>query len=278
MAGSSALAPALRSAMRVEAGGDAHRGPFSWAGRRVPCRRPRPRRPWRRWGRRTRRSLPACRWADTRAGRGDRNNGRRECARPRCARAGSGAGEQDPPGLVPAAREELLHVGVPGDEPQEPGSGVLDGRGKPSAVEAPARSTGVQDPAADARVPGAIEDGVQRLPEAQLRKDAAGQRAHAGSLLLLASSRRACSHSAQNGTPFRAAEVRAAACSFPVSARSAGEGRPADGAVSPRAGLRKTMILPSTTLPSSLVAYFGMLPPAACLSARSRGAVKAGPG
>src|SRR5229473_1472772 len=110
-----------------------------------------------------------------------------------------GASEQDPPGLVPATREELLHVGVPGDEPQEPGSGVLDGRGKPSAVEAPARSTGVQDPAADARVPGAIEDGVQRL---------------------------------------------------------------ADGAVSPRARPRKTTILPSTTLPSSLAAYFGMLPPA----------------
>src|SRR5712691_169024 len=186
------------------------------------------------------------------------------------------AGEQDPPGPVPAAREELLHVGVPGDEPQEPGSGVLDGRRKCSPVEAPARSARVQDPAADARVPGAIEDGVERLPEAQLRKDAAGQRAHAGSLLLLASSRRACSHSAQNGTPFRAAAVSAAACSFRVSARSAGEGRPADGAVSPRAGLRKTMILPSTTLPSSLAAYFGMFPPAACLSARSRGAVKAG--
>src|SRR5216683_8397752 len=78
----------------------------------------------------------------------------------------------------------------------------------------------------------------------------------------LASSRRACSHSAQNGTPFRAAAVSAAACSFPVSTRSAGEGRPADGAVSPRARPRKTTILPSTTLPSSLAAYFGMLPPA----------------
>src|SRR5713101_4999144 len=187
-----------------------------------------------------------------------------------------GAGEQDPPGLVPATREELLHVGVPGDEPQEPGSGVLDGRGKPSAVEAPARSTGVQDPAADARVPGAIEDCVQRLPQAQLRKDAAGQRAQAGSPLSLASFRRACSHSAQNGTPFRAAAVSAAACSFPVSSRSAGEGRPADGAFSPRARPRKTTILPSTTLPSSLAAYFGMLPSAACLSARSRGAVKEG--
>src|SRR5882672_8967882 len=76
----------------AEAGSGPPEGPRSKAGRRVPRRCPLPRRSWRRWGRRTRRSLAECKWADTPATRADRSSGRRGCARPRCAPAGTAGG------------------------------------------------------------------------------------------------------------------------------------------------------------------------------------------
>src|SRR2546426_9205399 len=121
----------------------------------------------------------------------------------------------------------------------------------------------------------AVQDGVGG--PRQLAQHPLGERAH--ELRCLASSRRACSHSSQKGTPLSAADFSAeawaaatcAAASEPEGGdRSAAAGGAASsfleicassGASIPWDGCTKTMILPPIVLPSSLGRYFGMAAP-----------------